>query len=214
MTQTTGVTSNGTAVQADTSISNPASTMGENDFLKLLVAQLQYQDPMNPTGNDQFMQEQAQFSTVEGINNLQKTMQSMQADQQLAQSVSLIGKQVTYIGADGASTATGVVSSVTSSSGSLSLTIGGQHVDPSSVVVVEAAPQAKSTTTTGTVAGSTTTGTDAGSTATSGTTATGTDAGSTTTGTGANTTTTGTDAGSSTTGTDAGSTSGGSTAGA
>lgn len=168
MTQTTGVTPNGSAVQADTSVSNPASTMGENDFLKLLVAQLQYQDPMNPTGNDQFMQEQAQFSTVEGINNLQKTMQSLESDQQLAQSVSLIGKQVTYIGADGASTATGVVSSVTSSSGSLSLTVGGQHVDPSSVVTVEAAPQTQSAT-------STSTGTDAGSNAT---TTTGTDAGS------------------------------------
>jgi flagellar basal-body rod modification protein FlgD len=165
MTQTTGVTSNGSSVQADTSISNPASAMGENDFLKLLVAQLQYQDPMNPTGNDQFMQEQAQFSTVEGINNLQKTMQSMESDQQLAQSVSLIGKQVTYIAADGTSTATGVVSSVTSSSGALTLTVGGQHVDPSSVVTVEAAPQTQSTSTTAqsTTTQRTTTGTDAGS---------------------------------------------------
>ena len=188
MTHTTGVTSSGTAVQADTSVTNPASTMGENDFLKLLVAQLQYQDPMNPTGNDQFMQEQAQFSTVEGINNLQKTMQSMQADQQLAQSVSLIGKQVTYIGADGASTATGLVWSVTSSNGSLTLTVGGQHVDPSRVVTVEAAPQAQSTSTT-----TSTTGTDAGSDAA---TTTGTDAG--------------TDA-APTTGTDAGPTAGGTT---
>jgi flagellar basal-body rod modification protein FlgD len=167
MTQTSGVTSNGSAVAADTSVTNPASAMGQNDFLKLLVAQLQYQDPMNPTGNDQFMQEQAQFATVEGINNLQKTMQSLEADQQLAQSVSLIGKQVTYIGSDGTSTATGVVSSVTSSSGSLSLTIGGQHVDPSSVVTVEDAPQAPAPTTsqsTGTTpSAATTTGTDAGS---------------------------------------------------
>jgi flagellar basal-body rod modification protein FlgD len=164
MTQTTGITSNGTAVAPDTSISNPASTMGENDFLKLLVAQLQYQDPMNPTGNDQFMQEQAQFSTVEGINNLQKTMASMQSDQQLAQSVALIGKKVTYIGSDGSSTASGVVSSVaTSGTGSLSLTIGGQSVAPSSVVLVEAAPVAAATTTgTGAGAPSTTTGSTAG----------------------------------------------------
>jgi flagellar hook assembly protein FlgD len=150
---------------------------------------------MNPTGNDQFMQEQAQFATVEGINNLQKTMQSLEADQQLAQSVSLIGKQVTYIGSDGASTATGVVSSVTSSSGSLSLTIGGRHVDPSAVVIVEDAPQAPATTT-----GTSTNGTSAPTTGTS--TGTGTDAPSTgpstdTTGTGTDTTSTGasTDAG-------------------
>src|ERR1700759_1346995 len=101
MTQTSGITSTGTAVAPDTSVSNPASAMGENDFLKLLVAQLQYQDPMSPSDNNQFMQEQAQFATVEGINNLQKTMTSMQSSQELAQSVALIGKQVTYLGSDG-----------------------------------------------------------------------------------------------------------------
>lgn len=136
MTQTTGVSSTGQAVPSDTSVTNPASMMGEDDFLKLLVAQLQYQDPMNPTDNNQFMQQQAQFATVEGINNLQKTMSAMQAQQQVA----LIGKQVSYPKSDG-SLATGVVSAVnTDSDGTVTVTVDGESVDPSTITQVSADP--------------------------------------------------------------------------
>jgi flagellar basal-body rod modification protein FlgD len=135
MTQTTSVTSNGTAVGADTSVSNPASKLDETAFLKLLVAQLQYQDPMSPTDNQQFMQEQAQFSTVEGINGLNKTMTALQTSQQIAQSVALIGKQVSYVGQNGTLQG-GVVESVTSSDGSLTVSVGGADVDPSTIVTV------------------------------------------------------------------------------
>lgn len=147
MTQSTsGVSSTGQAVASDTSVTNPASMMGENDFLKLLVAQLQYQDPMNPTDNSQFMQQQAQFATVEGINNLQSTMKSMQSQQQLAASVSLIGKQVSYPNADG-TTATGVVSAVNSSSdGTVTVNVGGANVDPTTITKVADDPTATSET--------------------------------------------------------------------
>ncbi len=146
MSSTSGVSSTGQAVASDTSVTNPASMMGENDFLKLLVAQLQYQDPMNPTDNNQFMQQQAQFATVEGINNLQSTMKSMQTQDQLASSVSLIGKQVSYPKADG-SIATGVVSAVnTASDGTVSVTVGGANVDPTTITQVTDDPNAASET--------------------------------------------------------------------
>lgn len=137
---TTSVGSTGTAIASDNP-TNPASMMGENDFLKLLVAQLQYQDPMNPTDNNQFMQEQAQFSTVEGINNLEKTMTAMQSQQQLAQSVSLIGKQVSYVDAKG-NPGSGVVSSVATSKGTTTVNVGGVDVDPSTIVGVADDPTA------------------------------------------------------------------------
>lgn len=138
---TTSVGSTGTAIASDNP-TNPASMMGENDFLKLLVAQLQYQDPMNPTDNNQFMQEQAQFSTVEGINNLEKTMTAMQSQQQLAQSVSLIGKQVAYVDAKG-NPGGGVVSSVSSASdGTVTVKVGGVDVDPSTIVGITNDPTA------------------------------------------------------------------------
>jgi flagellar basal-body rod modification protein FlgD len=147
MTQSTnGVSSTGQAVASDTSVTNPASMMGENDFLKLLVAQLQYQDPMNPTDNSQFMQQQAQFATVEGINNLQSTMKSMQAQNELASSVGLIGKQVSYPKSDG-TLASGVVSAVNAGSdGSVTVTVGGVNVDPTTITQVADDPNGTSET--------------------------------------------------------------------
>ena len=147
MTQSTnGVSSTGQAVASDTSVTNPASMMGENDFLKLLVAQLQYQDPMNPTDNSQFMQQQAQFATVEGINNLQSTMKSLQAQNELASSVGLIGKQVSFPKSDG-TLASGVVSAVNAGSdGSVTVTVGGVNVDPTTITQVADDPNGTSET--------------------------------------------------------------------
>jgi len=52
-------------------------SMGKDAFLKLLVTQLQNQDPLNPTDNTEFVAQLAQFSSLEGITNLDKTMSGM-----------------------------------------------------------------------------------------------------------------------------------------
>lgn len=44
--------------------------IGRNQFLQLFAAQLQHQDPTQPLGQQEFLQQLAQFSTVEGIENL------------------------------------------------------------------------------------------------------------------------------------------------
>ncbi len=51
--------------------------MGKDAFLKLLVTQLQNQDPLNPTENTEFVAQLAQFSSLEGIQNLNSTMTGM-----------------------------------------------------------------------------------------------------------------------------------------
>lgn len=61
--------------------------LGQNAFLKLLVTQLTNQDPLDPQDQSQFLAQLAQFSTVEGINNIQ-TSQSRQ------QAAGLLGKTV------------------------------------------------------------------------------------------------------------------------
>ncbi|MBI1911756.1 MAG: hypothetical protein HYS21_07105 [Deltaproteobacteria bacterium] len=66
---------NSTTSSALTS-SASSQTMGKDDFLKLLVAQLENQDPLEPTDNTQFVAQLAQFSSLEGITNLNTTMES------------------------------------------------------------------------------------------------------------------------------------------
>ena len=69
----------------------------KDDFLKLLVTQMRYQDPMNPMDNAQMTSQIAQLNTVEGINQLNATVSNLQASlmaSQSMQSSSLIGKTI------------------------------------------------------------------------------------------------------------------------
>jgi flagellar basal-body rod modification protein FlgD len=97
-------------VESVTAIGSPASLasaatggqeLGRDAFMKLLVAQLKYQDPLKPQDNSQFVAELAQFSSLEqamGIND-RLDMLSLQS-QGLAntETVGLVGKQVTVRG--------------------------------------------------------------------------------------------------------------------
>ena len=67
--------------------STQGSQYNEEMFLKLLVAEMQYQDPMQPTDNSQYVQQLASFTQIEAIQSLQSSMESMQAN-------SLVGKAV------------------------------------------------------------------------------------------------------------------------
>ena len=92
-TATSGAdTSSGTKANAST---DPAAA--QDRFLKLLVAQLNNQDPMNPLDNAQMTSQIAQINTVTGIQQLNQTMQSMASQfnsLQVMQGTSLIGRNV------------------------------------------------------------------------------------------------------------------------
>ncbi len=64
------------------------SSMDKEAFLQLLVAQMKYQDPMEPTSNTEYIAQYAQFSQVEMLQNMSGTMDSTSA-------LSLVGKYVT-----------------------------------------------------------------------------------------------------------------------
>ncbi len=61
--------------------------MDKDAFLQLLVAQMQYQDPLEPTSNTEYISQYAQFSQVE-------QMQNMAATSELARATSLVGQEV------------------------------------------------------------------------------------------------------------------------
>jgi flagellar basal-body rod modification protein FlgD len=95
-TANSGATTSGT-----TSAAGSAAALTQTDFIQLLTAQLQYQSPTNPADPTELASEFAQISTVDGINQLNTTVSSIQSDSaasQLAQASSLVGKQVTVSG--------------------------------------------------------------------------------------------------------------------
>src|SRR5450432_1385923 len=77
------------------------STMGEQDFLKLLVAQLKNQDPLAPQDNTQFVSQLAQFSSLQaamGTNTRLDTITGQNQGQANTEVVSLVGKVATVKG--------------------------------------------------------------------------------------------------------------------
>ena len=99
---------------------NASATLGQNDFLKLLVAQLKYQDPMKPTDSSQFMGEMAQFSTVQGVTSMGTTMEGMSHANDVSQAIALIGKQIRYKALDG-TIGSGTVQSTETDNGAVTL---------------------------------------------------------------------------------------------
>lgn len=74
-----------------------SKTMGKEAFLKLLITQLQYQDPMNPADSTEFTAQLAQFSSLEQLSNVNENLNTLklyQASMNNAQAVSLIGKEI------------------------------------------------------------------------------------------------------------------------
>ncbi len=74
-----------------------SGALGKNDFLKLLVTQLQNQDPLNPMDNTQFTAQLAQFSSLEELQNINSSIETLHLSQKAihnTQALALIGKSV------------------------------------------------------------------------------------------------------------------------
>ncbi len=111
-------------------------SLGKDDFLKLFVAQLQHQDPMNPMADGEFMGQMAQFSTLEQTTNIAAANEAMANSLGMGQSLSLLGRTVTYVDEQDVRH-TGVVEKVVTEGGVAQLTISGiEGIDPSLIVDV------------------------------------------------------------------------------
>jgi len=77
------------------------SAIGKDDFLKMMIAQLKHQDPLNPLDGTDFTAQLAQFSSLEQLSNMNdqlKTLGLYQASLNNSQAANLIGKEITAIG--------------------------------------------------------------------------------------------------------------------
>lgn len=72
-----GIKTTTTANSAVANTSSGSTTLGQADFLKLMTAQLQNQDPFNPVDNTQMVAQMAQFSSVAGISQMNTTLSSI-----------------------------------------------------------------------------------------------------------------------------------------
>ncbi|WP_288435020.1 flagellar hook assembly protein FlgD [uncultured Pseudomonas sp.] len=90
---------NKTSATGDSSGSETKKTsqLGKDEFLKLMVAQMNNQNPLEPQGNGEFIAQLAQFSTVEGITNLNTSVSSILSGSQSSQALqasTLVGRKV------------------------------------------------------------------------------------------------------------------------
>ncbi|APZ42985.1 flagellar hook assembly protein FlgD [Acidihalobacter ferrooxydans] len=95
--QQLGLTTASTAASGTTSGSTGASSLGESTFLKLMVTELQNQDPTSPLKSQNFLAQLAQFSAVSGIQNLQTTVSGLAGSlskTQTLQAAGLVGRNV------------------------------------------------------------------------------------------------------------------------
>lgn len=103
--------------------------LGKDAFLNLLITQMQYQDPLEPTTNEAFLAQMAQFSALEQMQNLNTSSMFQQA-------YSLIGKQVVGTSESDSEYITGVVEAVTIKVGEAYLLIGEEEIALSNVEAV------------------------------------------------------------------------------
>lgn len=100
-----------TAATSTTSTPSASKSADQDMFMKLLVAQLKYQNPMSPTDGNQYMQQMAIFTQVEKLGQLVEAQKTQQVWQERLAAEALVGKQVTGT-ADDATTHTGLVTKV------------------------------------------------------------------------------------------------------
>jgi len=123
-----------------TSTRTPKSELGKNDFLLLLTKQLQNQDPLKPMDNMEFVAQMAQFSSLEQMTNMNKSIESFVSTASQgykADAMSYLGMQVTATQADQSDPITGQVTAIRFEDGEAVFTVGGKDVKQSEINKVE-----------------------------------------------------------------------------
>jgi flagellar basal-body rod modification protein FlgD len=133
-----GTLSTSAAPAASTSPAAPAKDPNAVDhdmFLKLLVAQLKYQDPSSPTDPTQFLSQTAQFTTVEKLNQISDLSQKVFDASREQTATSMIGRAVTWTDVAGKEH-TGTVTGVSVGASTPNLTVDGEPVSLDAVSAV------------------------------------------------------------------------------
>lgn len=120
-------------------VENPGALLDRDAFLKLLVAQLKYQDPTKPADASQMLAQSAQLTMVDRLNELTEAYQASAASQRLSLAGTIVGREITFVDADGVRT-TAVVETATVENEELTVIAGGYAVPFGAILAVHAPP--------------------------------------------------------------------------
>lgn len=95
---TAGITANTTPSAAAT---DPYASMTSGDFVKVMLSELQHQDPTNPTDTSKIMSELSSLRNIESQLSLQTNLQNLVSQNQIAQASGMIGKLVSGMDSNG-----------------------------------------------------------------------------------------------------------------
>lgn len=125
-----GASSSGSA--SSTGSQDAFQQITPNDFMQMLITQLQNQDPMNPTSSDQILQQISQIDNIQATTTLSTSLNTVAADQGFQTASALIGKTVQGVDAGG-NPVSGTVDSASFSNGSATLNVGNQTMSLSGI---------------------------------------------------------------------------------
>jgi len=130
------------ASQASSTTSSALGQLNSDAFLKLLVAQMRYQNPMSPTDASAMLDQTAQFTTVETLQAISETNQALLGFQQTTLAMGTVGKDVYAYTTDGEAV-TGFVETVRfTADGPILELDSGYHIPLNNVVEVRTPPGA------------------------------------------------------------------------
>lgn len=151
MTSVSAEVTNNATYTAQYKASQPRATgsaqqLTSNDFLELMMQQLQYQDPLKPTDNTEFIAQQAQFTQVSATQEMNERMTENNA---IMQTLALVGKKVELTDpTNSKNTITGIVSQAQFTSDGANIIVNGKSYPISLVKTVQDPSTATSTTST------------------------------------------------------------------
>lgn len=141
VTSTSGVNNDPNGYYSTSTTSTAASgNLDKNAFLKMLVTQLQHQDPMNPMEDKDFIAQMAQFSSLEQMQQMNDKLDAIaygNVENQLTYATTFVGRTVTAQGSADETATVGVVDAVVFENGQPFLSIGGKTFALNSVTRVE-----------------------------------------------------------------------------
>jgi len=123
----------------DTIAGSAAQVLSQNDFLKLLVAQMTSQDPMNPQSDTQMAAQMAQFTALQQSNTMSSNIAAMLTQQQVSQANGMLGRTVT-LQVDANTLASGVVQAVQLLGGTPKIVVNNTPYDLNQVLTLTPTP--------------------------------------------------------------------------